>query len=160
MLFAIIGIPHLQINTSKIKRLNHPVNNESEEQSDVLIARQLTRVSFGIHARNIDGKDKIFWNGAVLMALPGNEYGIPIPLRPAFGKQQFVVAFSESGALAKLRYASTSGAADASGLIGTIAGEIQGSSATEQANALKAEADLIKQRHRLANCRADPTTCS
>ncbi|WP_170378651.1 hypothetical protein [Ruegeria atlantica] len=151
------GSVHAHIDRSDLTRLSHPVEIGSEDKSDYLWARQLTKVRIRIHT---DKKDEKIWNGSVLMALPGNDYKIPIPRRPAFGKQEFQVAFSESGSLSTLKYASESGTADAISITESTVGELQGPSAADQANALKAEADLIKQRERLAICRANPSECN
>ncbi len=77
------------------------------------------------------------------MALPGTEYQIPIPNPPAFGKQQFEVVFSDSGALETLKYGAQSEASDAAGLAGSVVGQLQKPTGAEQAAALQAEADLI-----------------
>lgn len=154
---GVVGDLHAHVDGSRLKRLSPPVNYDREEHQSILTARQLTKVEFSIHTTtNLED----IWTGSVLMALPGNEYGIPIPRRPAFGKQEFQVAFSDSGALSTLKYAAQSGASDAAGLAGIFVDELQGPSAAEQAKALQAEADLIKQRQRLAECQADPANCN
>ncbi|WP_424830197.1 hypothetical protein [Ruegeria sp.] len=158
-----------------IKNLEPPViENDSEtkqKQLDTLKARQLTRVAVVVkeEVQSSTGtpKSTALWNAELLLALhtkeinPGfpNEYGIPLPSRPAFGKQEFQVAFSDSGALTNLKYASESGTSDAIGTINTTVATVAGPSAADQAKALQAEADLIKQRERLAACRADPSNC-
>lgn len=152
-----IGDVHAHIERSDLAPLSSPVNTGPDDKSDTLWARQLTKVRIRIHTA---GKGEKIWSGSVLMALPGNEYKIPIPRRPTFGKQEFQVAFSDSGSLTSLKYASESGTADAISVTGTVVDDLQGPSAAEQAKALQAEADLIKQRERLAACRAKPSECS
>ncbi|SLN76714.1 hypothetical protein [Ruegeria meonggei] len=158
-LFPSDKVVQAHIHPSDLNPLSPPVNLENDGQPYSLVARQLTKVSIRVHASDDKGQNELIWNGAALMALPGNEYKVPIPRRPAFGKQEFQVAFSESGSLKTLKYASTSGSADVIGLTGVLADELQGPSAADQAKALQAEADLIKQRERLAKCRANPSEC-
>ncbi|WP_226688826.1 hypothetical protein [Ruegeria arenilitoris] len=151
-----LGNLFTRISAANYSRLKHPVDNNNEDQTNVLIARQLTRVNFAVQS---DLKGEKIWEGAALMALPGNEYGIPIPRKAAFGSQELVIEFADSGSLETLRYAAKSGAGDAGALASAVIDEAQGSTVTEQANELKAEADLIKQRHRLTVCQADPSKC-
>ncbi|WP_425655732.1 hypothetical protein [Roseobacter sp. EG26] len=154
-----IGDLHAHVEWSKIQRLKPPITHDTENSLVTLTARQLSKVSFGIHTTLKNSERDNIWQGAVLMALPGNEYQIPIPKKPAFGTQEFEVLFADSGALEKLKYASTSGTNEAAGLAGTVISEIEGPSAAQEAAAIKAEADLIQQRQRLANCRLNPANC-
>ena len=152
-----VGNLRAHVHPSDLAKLKHPVTAPAGENTETIRARQLTRVK----ARILAGASSTpIWNGTVLMALKGNEYEIPLPKTPAFGKNEFVVAFSDAGTLTTLKYASESGTADAISLVDTTVGDLQGPSAADQAKALQAEADLIKQRERLAACRADPTNCN
>lgn len=150
------------IHRSDLTPLKKPVeetkegNKAGENTYDYLAARQLTKVK----ARVRHGQTgEIIWNGSLLMALKGNEYKIPMPKAAAFGKQEFKVAFSDSGSLSTIKYVSESGVSDAIGAADTTISGLQRPSASERAAELKAEADLIKQRERLAACRADPSNC-
>ncbi len=153
-LFNYVGDITAHVGSSNLKRLDHPVAHDAKEQPSLLVARQLTEARFEVYASG--GR---IWQGAVLLALPGNEYGIPIPDSAAFGKQEFVVTFADSGALETLQYVSESGAADAGALLQSTIEGARGPSAADQAKAVQAEADLIKQQQRLAKCRANPVEC-
>lgn len=153
------SLPSIHTHSEDLRNLDDPVDQATVLGGDVLWARHLTRVSLRLFAEDAFRRAGPVWDGAVLMALPGTEYRISIPNPPAFGKQQFQVVFSDSGALEILKYGSQSGASDAAGLAGSVVSQLQETPAAEQAAALKAEADLIAQRERLTRCQANPSEC-
>jgi hypothetical protein len=89
----------------------------------------------------------------------GTVYEIPIPKAAAFGKQGFVTEFAESGSVKSVQYIGNTGAGQALNVINTGLTEIQNETKrkTEAANA---EIDLIRAQQRLAQCKADPKSCS
>ena len=84
---------------------------------------------------------------------------IGIPKPALFGSTEFELALSEAGDIQKLRYKIGSGAADAIDLANAIDDATSGSSYSDKAAEVKAQADLIVQQQRLANCLADKTNC-
>ncbi len=98
------------------------------------------------------------WNGELPVAHIGQAYDLPIPKPVLFGKEGFGASFSESGALTSLQYTSNTGAGQALNVISAAVTGVQGETA-QKAAAAKAEADLIAQHQRLAQCLADRTTC-
>lgn len=99
------------------------------------------------------------WNDSVPAAQFGTAYILPIPAAAIFGKQQFAVGITESGALKSVQYASNTGAGQVLNVGSTALTALQGDTTTQKLAEVKAEADLIAQQQRLVGCLADPTTC-
>jgi hypothetical protein len=125
----------------------------------MLRARQpaLAEVGVAIGPRGSCGISTI-WAAQVPVAQRGTDYDIPIPRAAMFGRQQFVAAFEESGAITQLQYARDSGAA---GLVNVLqaAGEAVQTTTTEETAQLRGEADLIAAQQRLIRCRTSPANC-
>lgn len=90
----------------------------------------------------------------------GNDghYAIPVPASAAFGGSQMTLALADSGAVTKLQYGSTSGAASALAATRSVADVIDTSTAERLAE-VRGQADLIQQQQRLVRCQADPASC-
>lgn len=98
-----------------------------------------------------------FWKGEIVV--PTDEtYPLAIPKPKLFGKQAFALTLNEAGAITSMGYGASSGTAGAFNTLGAVAGAKTAGDSAEAA-ALKAEADLIAQRTRLAACKANPAEC-
>lgn len=98
------------------------------------------------------------WTAFVPVAQRGTDYDIPIPRAALFGRQVFVVAFDESGAITQLQYARDTGAGGLLNVLQAGAEAAQTTTAEETAR-LRGEADLIAAQQRLIRCQSDPTSC-
>lgn len=98
------------------------------------------------------------WEGKVPVAQIGKSYSLPIPAPAMFGKQAFAAAFQESGALVSLQYASSTGAGQVLNVLNSAVTGLHETTAQKAAE-IKAEADLIAQQQRLAQCLADRQGC-
>lgn len=97
------------------------------------------------------------WQGEVVVPTT-DTYTLPIPKPKLFGKQTFALTLNEAGGITAMGYASLSGTAGALNAMNSVATTVSpGDSA--RAAAIKAEADLIAQTQRLAQCQAQPTDC-
>lgn len=85
-------------------------------------------------------------------------YALPLPRYPIFGTVGFALTLSGAGSVTKLEYSKKGAAADAFASLNAI-GKEAFPSAADQAAQLKAEADLVAQRYRLAACKVDPANC-
>lgn len=125
----------------------------------MLRARQpaLVEVGVSIGPRNSCGTSTI-WAAQVSAAQRGTDYDIPIPRAAMFGKQQFVAAFDEAGAITQLQYAREAGAG---GLLNVLqaAGEAVQTTTAEQTAQLSGEANLIAAQQRLVRCQTNPANC-
>ena len=101
-----------------------------------------------------------FWAGKVLVAQIGTPYSVPIPKAAIFGKQEFAITIEESGVVSKIQYAKDTGAAQGLAVAGSLLDEFEKDSASEKANAIKAEADLIAAQQRLIRCQTNPANCT
>lgn len=99
------------------------------------------------------------WKGKLPAAQAGTSYFLPIPAAATFGKQVFAASFAESGALTSLQYTSNTGTGQALNVASSVLTASQGETTTQKVADVKAEADLIAQQQRLAQCLADRTTC-
>jgi hypothetical protein len=86
-------------------------------------------------------------------------YSLPVPKGVIFGKLVASIALDNTGALTKLEYSQTSGAADANAAAASVISALN-PTASQQASYLQSQADLIYQQQRLASCLANQTTCS
>lgn len=105
-----------------------------------------------------------FWSGEVQVPMVGEQdlIRVPIPKPGFFGQRKFSLTLADNGAIAKIGYVSTgvSDTADAVGAIGSAVGATNKTLTTaQQAAALQAQADLIYQQQRLANCQGKPESC-
>ncbi|WP_250437702.1 hypothetical protein [Caballeronia sp. ATUFL_F2_KS9A] len=87
------------------------------------------------------------------------DYALHIPKSPAFGTQQFVLMLADSGAISTIQYVKNSGTTAALTGVTDVLTPFRRSTTAEQADAVKAQADLSAQQTRLAACEADPATC-
>lgn len=102
---------------------------------------------------------KKYWNGTILVPQLGKPYWLPIPRGALFGKQSFVMALADSGAITTLQYGKESGASGMMNVVNAGLMEAKPDSAATRAAELKAEADLIAQQQRLIGCQMDPENC-
>ncbi len=86
-------------------------------------------------------------------------YELPIPKARLFGKQNFALTLSDSGAISSIQYTKGTGAAAALNVLGTAATAAAPETAATKAADVKAQADLIAQQQRLARCQARPSQC-
>jgi hypothetical protein len=85
---------------------------------------------------------------------------LPVPRSAVFGAQTFALTLDDSGAITSVQYVKNTGIGSSINAGADLGPAIQPTSASQKADALKAQADLIVQQQRLTKCRADPTTCS
>jgi hypothetical protein len=97
------------------------------------------------------------WTNEIPIPLT-THYRLPLPTAGFFGKQTFAISLSGAGAIQKLQYG-TAGAAEGADAAVALAKALIGPTNAEKAAALKAEADLIAQQQRLAQCQANPSAC-
>ncbi|NDZ17790.1 hypothetical protein C7T35_34490 [Variovorax sp. WS11] len=126
----------------------------------VLHARQPAwiQIEVGVETPG-NGCTASLWTGRVLIAQLGTDYVLPVPRTTLFGKQVLAVGFNESGAIANVQYVSNSGAANAVGAANSLLTIAQGETTVAKVAEVRAEADLIAQQQRLAQCMADPKNC-
>lgn len=105
------------------------------------------------------------WSGEVLVPLTRDAdlINVPIPKSAFFGQRKFSLTLAPSGSITKIGYVST-GASDTADALGAIGSAVLASpkelTVAQQAAALQAQADLIFQQQRLANCQAKPESCT
>jgi hypothetical protein len=105
------------------------------------------------------------WSGEVVVPLTSDTdlIKLPIPKPAFFGQRKFSLTLAPSGSITKIGYVST-GASDAADALGSIGSAVLASpkelTVAQQAAALQAQADLIFQQQRLANCQAKPESCT
>lgn len=105
------------------------------------------------------GKSVVVWQARIAVPSKAPHYYLPIPKAQLFGKQGFSLTLSPYGSIQKLQYATSPGAnAAAATALGALK-ELRAPSVAEQANELKAQADLIAQQQRLLVCQAKPADC-
>ncbi len=151
------GLPLLQV------MMNTPVPNRSgaryAENSGHLGSGYVPLTLQEIDNAQIDvlAQGQPIYSGAV--AIPSSRaYELPIPKAMLFGKQGFSLTLSEAGVVTSIDYNKTSGGAGALNVVSGAAGASQASVAARATETL-AQADLIAQQQRLANCQADPSDC-
>jgi hypothetical protein len=86
-------------------------------------------------------------------------YYLPLPRSGLFGKQSFALTLSDAGAVTSLSYGGDGGGAGLANAASVAAQAMAPPSTAEQASALKAQADLIRQQQRLSLCRLAPDDC-
>ena len=99
----------------------------------------------------------VVWNGKVVVPT-ADTYQLPIPKPKLFGKQAFALTLNEAGGITTMGYTSLSGTAGAFNALSQLSATVSPSDSAK-VNAMKAEADLIAQTQRLANCQATPADC-
>lgn len=105
------------------------------------------------------------WSGEVIVPLTSDTdlIKVPIPKPALFGQRKFSLTLAPSGSITKIGYVST-GASDAADALGAIGSAVLASpkelTVAQQAATLQAQADLIFQQQRLANCQAKPASCT
>lgn len=104
-------------------------------------------------------KEKRIWGGSFMVPQFGQEFDLPIPPAPAFGKQVVKVTLSDSGAITGITYGEEQGASAVLGTVGKAITEFQADTSAAKAAEIKAQADIIAQQERLVACRASPSTC-
>ena len=103
--------------------------------------------------------------GSAQIDVPTNEptdlYSVPVPKAQFFGKTNFALSLSDSGAITKLEYGKAGGLGELIDSGTALAANFQAQSQTtaQQAAAVQAQSDLIYQTQRLTQCKASPTTC-
>ena len=138
-----------------------PVNYVAQTGDVLLKARQpgLVKIKVIAAGENINDNDITIWEGDLPVAQFGKDYLIPVPGPPIFGKEVLDASFDESGALTSLQYTNNTGAGQALNIADSVLTALKGETTAQKAANVKAEADLILQQKRLAQCLADPTNC-
>ncbi|WP_319547794.1 hypothetical protein [Desulfogranum marinum] len=140
---------------------NIPVLYEKKDHDAVLKARHPGIVNIGVLVKNSmsPATDSKIWKGDIHVSQFGTLYDIPIPKPALFGKTTLATTFSESGALTSIQYAGESGTSQALSVSDALLAEFEKETTAEEANQVKAEADLIAQQQRLVKCKANPEKC-
>ena len=101
------------------------------------------------------------WAGSAVVPMPGpaGDYSLPIPKAALFGKQNFALTLTGSGAIDTVTYGKTTGATAAVNVLTAGATALAPQTTVGQTADLKAQADLIVQQQRLTRCRAQPDQC-
>ncbi len=137
-----------------------PAQYQAKSRDVLLHLRQPGTAKIKLTAGPINGCGGAeIWNDSVPAAQLGTPYTLPIPAAALFGKQQFAVGITESGALKNVQYSSNTGAGQVFNIGSTALTALQGDTTAQKVAEAKAEADLIAQQQRLVGCLADPTTC-
>jgi hypothetical protein len=152
--------------TPKLK-VTAPTWSDGDSDAITLKLNALTTAKLQIRGLTNDMKApnrEAFWRGEVLVPMVRDKdlIEVPIPKPALFGQRKFSLTLADNGAITKIGYVSTgtSDTADALGAIGGAVGTTSKALATaQQAAALQAQADLIYQQQRLANCQAKPESC-
>lgn len=106
-----------------------------------------------------------FWRGEVPVPLTSKAdlVAIPIPSAAVFGTRKFSLALTDYGSISKLQYSATGGVTEAAGAFTAFgnawAANGKAPSVAQQAEAAKADGDLIYQQQRKALCLAKPESC-
>lgn len=103
-------------------------------------------------------KGKVAIGKSTIVTPVSQTYILSVPRGAFFGKATFSVQLNEAGVPTQVSYGKTSGVAAALNSASTLDAALSPNDAA-QANALKAQADVIAQTARLANCQAKPTEC-
>jgi hypothetical protein len=103
-------------------------------------------------------KGKIPIGKSSIVAPTANTYALSVPRGASFGKATFSVQLNEAGVPTQVSYGKTSGVAAALNSATALDATLSPSDAAK-ASALKAQADVIAQTARLANCQAKPAEC-
>jgi len=104
-------------------------------------------------------QSETIWDDSVVVAQLGTPYSLPLPPPTTFGKRALAATFSESGALTLAQFTSNTGVGQGLNVVNSALAATKGTTAAEKAAELKAEADVIAQTQRLAQCLADPKSC-
>ncbi|QSB21522.1 hypothetical protein JN403_12270 [Pseudomonas sp. 15A4] len=103
-------------------------------------------------------KGKVPIGKSAVIAPTAQTYALSVPSGALFGKATFSVQLNEAGVPTQVSYGKTSSAAAALNSASTLDSALSPNDAA-QASALKAQADVIAQTARLANCQAKPSEC-
>ena len=132
------------------------LTNSSSNESVVLVRPAMTSIEV---IRIIGGETGTSFSAEVPVPQWGEEYSVPIPTPPLFGKNNISLKLYDSGTINQLKYGSVDDVKELSSALSTLHEKLD-LTAEEKAKLLKAEADLIVQQQRLAKCRANPEACT
>ena len=139
---------------------NTPLNYTAQSGDVLLKVQQPGLVKIKVVSDSGNEQVGIIWEGALPAAQFGKSYSIPLPAPTTFGKQTLSISFQESGALNSLQYASSNNSVNqVLNVVNSSLSALEEESTAEKAANVKAEADLIAQQQRLAQCIADPANC-
>ncbi|MBS0353712.1 MAG: hypothetical protein JSR83_07390 [Proteobacteria bacterium] len=164
------NIPKLGFDVAFVKSTKRDAPNWAGGDSTdlVLPLNALAAVHLEIRGLKDDltgGNREPIWSGEVLVPLTNDAdlIKVPIPKPTFFGQRKFSLALAPNGSITKIGYVST-GASDSADALGIIGSAVLASpkelTTAQQAAALQAQADLIFQQQRLANCQAKPESCT
>ena len=98
------------------------------------------------------------WKQEFILPQRGNPYNVPVPVGKAFGKSSFALALADNGAITKISYNKTSGAADAISTVGQLA-SIKTDYYQQEETANQAYSDARYQQERKLVCEANLASC-
>ena len=156
------AIGNVCAEAKEIEQMAAPVVEVSSKETGVrLKARQPARVNLKV----MTGRDEVctspeeIWTGKIVAAQHGKAYEILVPKPSLFGKMTTAVAFTESGALSSIQYATTAGTGQVLGVVNSALTIFQSDTAEQRAKELKARGDEILYQERLTGCLANRANC-
>jgi hypothetical protein len=105
----------------------------------------------------VKGSD--YWSQTLVVPLKDQTYQLPIPKAALFGGQTFSLALNDAGEITSISYGKTQGFSGALNAASSAVG-VDAAGDALKASAIKAQADIIAQSQRLANCKANPAKCT
>ncbi len=164
------SIPKLGFDVAVVSSTKGAAPNWSDGDSTDLVLPLNALATVNLNIRGL--KDDLtgvnrepIWSGEVLVPLTRDAdlIKVPIPKPAFFGQRKFSLTLAPSGSITKIGYVTT-GALDSADAIGAIGSAVLASpkepTVAQQAAALQAQADLIFQQQRLANCQVKPESCT
>jgi hypothetical protein len=161
--------PLYELIKARLPRLQAQVESRSEpwagasyerpEDKNKYVFVKLRKVRTARVKLTANGQALWVGNAIVPTTGPGGDYSLPIPKAALFGKQSFALTLNAAGAIETVTYGKTTGAGAAVNVLTAAATAAAPETASARAAELKAEADEIVQRQRLARCRAQPDQC-
>lgn len=113
--------------------------------------------------KDSDGNETLKSVATITAPQYGSIHYLPIQKAPLFGENSMELSFSDGGNITKIKYGSDSGANALVGALNTsyetLEDDSQPTTTAQQAEEVKAKADLIYQNERLAQCMLDASIC-
>jgi hypothetical protein len=150
-----VALP-LALRVTPVDKSDAPhVQNIGGIGDDVAITLQKTAsVTVTLFAKGSD-----YWHETLVVPLKDQTYQLPIPKAALFGGQTFSLALTDAGAVTSITYGKTQGFSGSLNAASSAVG-VEAAGDAAKASAIKAQADIIAQSQRLANCKANPTKCT
>ncbi len=122
---------------------------------DRLVLRETALVRVAL---SVDGSASPSWQGSAIAATD-TCFSVPLMDTALFGSRYLKISLDGNGMVTALDLESSQGLSDGLGTLGSSITAISPTDSAE-AQALKAESDLIYQQQRLLRCQADPASCT